>query len=171
MHQQERKIILLLDNFSGHYVDYIPKNIQVEFFAPNLTSFVQPCNGGIIRCFKAHYRRAFCMRALDLEEAGERDIYKVNLLEAMLMAKNAWNAVTQDTIRHCWDHTKIQQDLVSYTPPVPFESLTAPALPKSPLTDPKAWEIIEEFATSDMSLPQAEEQLKVHLGSQYVEAE
>ncbi|KIJ40018.1 hypothetical protein M422DRAFT_257083 [Sphaerobolus stellatus SS14] len=154
MRQQERKIILLLDNFSGHYVDYIPKNIQVEFFAPNLTSFVQPCDGGIIRCFKANYRRAF-----------------FNLLEAMLMAKDAWNAVTQDTIRHCWDHTKIQQDLASYTPPVPSESLTAPALPKSPLTDPKAWEIIEEFATSDMSLPQAEERLKVHLGSRYVEAE
>jgi len=58
-----------------------------------------------------------------------------------------------------------------YTPPVHFKSLITPALPKSPLTDPKACEIIAEFAASDMSLPQAEEQLKVHLGSQYIKAE
>jgi len=171
MHQQERKIILLLDNFSGHYVDFIPQNIQVNFFAPNLTSFVQPCDGSIIYCFKAHYRQAFCICALNLEEAGEHEIYKVNLLEAMLMAKDTWNAVTQDTIRHCWDHTKIQQDLVSYTPPVPSTIATSPFPPTSPLAYPKAWEIVREFAVSDMSLPQVEEQLKDYLGCQYIGVE
>ncbi|KIJ47446.1 hypothetical protein M422DRAFT_248844, partial [Sphaerobolus stellatus SS14] len=175
MGQRGRKIVLLLDNFSGHYVDYTPKNIQVEFFVPNLTSFVQPCDAGIIRCFKAHYRHAFCMRALDLEEAGEQNIYKVNLLEAMLMAKQGWDAVTQETILHCWNHTKIQQNLAAYTaPPQPKVSTTATTASQSSnvaLADLKAWDIIKDFARSEITLPQAEERLKSYLGTRYVEAE
>jgi len=133
---QECKIILLVDNFSGHSVEFTPRNVQVEFFEPNLTAFVQPCDAGIICCFKAHYRREFCLRALDLEEAGKRDIYKINLLEAMLLAKKAWAAVRQDTISHCWNHTKIQQDLVSYTAPLEPAS-AAISLPTTPITDTK----------------------------------
>ncbi|KIJ48163.1 hypothetical protein M422DRAFT_162816, partial [Sphaerobolus stellatus SS14] len=105
---ERRYIILLIDNFSDHYISYIPKNIRIEFFEPNLTSFVQPYDAGIIRCLKAHYHRAFCLHALDLEEADERDIYKIPLNEAMLLAKEAWNAVSQETLRNCWKHTQIQ---------------------------------------------------------------
>jgi hypothetical protein len=53
-----RQILLLLDNFSGHTVDVEDlEHIRVEFFAPNMTSKVQPLDQGIIRAFKAHYRR------------------------------------------------------------------------------------------------------------------
>lgn len=99
---------MTLDNFSGHFINYEPTNIQLEYFEPNMTSFVQPLDAGIIRCFKAHYRRAFCERAIELDEAGEEDIYKINLLEAMLMSKAAWNAISQETIENCWKHTGIQ---------------------------------------------------------------
>ncbi|KIK74167.1 hypothetical protein PAXRUDRAFT_76468, partial [Paxillus rubicundulus Ve08.2h10] len=83
-------------------------NIQLEFFEPNLTPFVQPCDAGIIHCFKAIYRRKFCTHAIDLDEVGSHEIYKINLLEAMLMAKSALETVSQETIKHCWDHTQIQ---------------------------------------------------------------
>jgi hypothetical protein len=98
----------MVDNFSGHYISYQPRNIQLEYFEPNLTPYVQPLDAGIIRCFKAHYRRAYCMRAIDLDEAGESEIYKINILEGMIMAKRAWDAITPATIAHCWDHTQIQ---------------------------------------------------------------
>jgi hypothetical protein len=77
-----------------------------------MTSFVQPLDAGIIRCFKAHYRRAFCERAIELDEAGEDNIYKINLLEGMLMAKAAWDAVTPETIENCWNHTCIQRFVI-----------------------------------------------------------
>ncbi|KIK80475.1 hypothetical protein PAXRUDRAFT_158586, partial [Paxillus rubicundulus Ve08.2h10] len=80
-------------------------NIQIEFFEPNLMPFVQPCDTGIIHCFKAIYHCNFCARAIDLDEAGSHEIYKIDLLEAMLMAKSAWDTVSQETIKHCWDHT------------------------------------------------------------------
>jgi DDE superfamily endonuclease len=98
MRAARRHILLVIDNFSGHSIDYKPSNIHVEFFEPNLTSFVQPLDAGVIRCFKAHYRSNFCRRAIVLDEAGESDIYKIDLLEGMLMAEEAWSAVTAETI-------------------------------------------------------------------------
>jgi hypothetical protein len=73
-----------------------------------MTSFVQPLDSGIIRCFKAHYRKAFCLHALNLDEAGADNIYKINLLKVMLLAKAAWNAVSAETITNCWNHSGIQ---------------------------------------------------------------
>jgi len=87
---------------------YEPQNILMEFFEPNLTSFVQPLNAGIIQCFKANYQKHFSHCAIDFDKAGECDIYKINLLEGMLMARDAWADVTQETIEHCWNHAKIQ---------------------------------------------------------------
>jgi len=140
MGSQNRHILLLLDNFSGHYISYKARNIQVEFFEPNMTSFIQPCNAGIIWCFKAHYWQTFCIQALDQEEAGERNIYKIDLLEAMLMARKAWDKVTQDTIAHCWNHTKIILVIAqTATPSLPTsDTQTATdSAPKSPQHDIK----------------------------------
>lgn len=73
-----------------------------------MTSFIQPCDAGIIRCFKALYHQNFCAWAVDLYAAGERNIYKLTLLKGMTMAKATWEAVSAEMIQHCWDHTKIQ---------------------------------------------------------------
>jgi len=108
MRGKRRHVCLFVDNFSGHTISYEPTNVQLKFFEPNMTSFVQPCDAGIIRCFKALYRRNFCTRAIDLDEAGEHNIYKINLLEGMMMARAAWRDVSLMMIKHCWDHTQIQ---------------------------------------------------------------
>ena len=101
-------ILLVIDNFLGHKISYEPTNIQIELFKPNLTAFVQPLDAGIIRCFKAHYCNSFCKYALLLNEAGEQDVYKITLKEAMMIAKDAWEAITPETIQNCWNHTQIQ---------------------------------------------------------------
>ena len=33
-----------------------------------------------------HYRQEFCLHVIERDELGERELYKINLLEAMLMA-------------------------------------------------------------------------------------
>jgi DDE superfamily endonuclease len=108
MRAEGRHVLLVIDNFSGHFINYQPSNTQIELFKPNLTSFIQPLDAGIIRCFKAHYRSRLCQRAIDLDEAGEAEIYKINLLEGIMTANAAWKAVTAETVKHCWDHTRIQ---------------------------------------------------------------
>ncbi|KAF9219906.1 DDE-domain-containing protein [Gyrodon lividus] len=101
-------VCLFINNFSGHSISYQPTNIQVELFEPNMTPFVQPCDAGIICCFKALYRKNFCQHAIDLDEGGEHEIYKLNILEGMMMARHAWDQVSSETMKHCWDHTQIQ---------------------------------------------------------------
>jgi hypothetical protein len=96
-----------MDNFKGHRINYQPTNMRLEQFKPNMTSFVQPYDAGIIRTFKAHYCCAFCICAIDLDEAGEKDIYEIDLLKVMLMANDAWKAMTPETIRNCWRHSGI----------------------------------------------------------------
>ena len=44
-----------------------------------------------------------------MDDTGELDIYKINLLEVMLMARQAWYAVTPETIANCWKHTGITE--------------------------------------------------------------
>ena len=152
---ERRFICLLIDNFSGHKISFTPRNIQIVFFEPNMTSFVQPLDAGIIRCFKAHYRRHFCLRAIELDEAGNNDIWKISLREAMVMANSAWAAVMPSTIQHCWNHTGIQDE-------------SAPSLHPAH-ADPGAWAIVHQFATaSDMTLLQAEMALQQHLGTRYI---
>ena len=169
MRNAGRNIIMFIDNFSGHFIKYEPRNIRLEYFEPNLTSFVQPCNAGIIRCVKAHYRCAYCLRAIELDEADEHDIYKIDLLEAMLMARDAWDAVTAKTIKHCWHHTGIQ-------PPIPTAGSVTATTTETPPSNhnttktEKGWDVIREFAAlSSMTLPQAEERLKSIFKVDYVD--
>ena len=108
MRNANRCICLLVDGFSAHYIDYEPHNIRIIYFEPNLTSFVQPLDAGIIRCFKAHYRRQFCEIAIERDELGEENLYEIDLLKAMLMANEAWKQISQSAIVNCWSHTKIQ---------------------------------------------------------------
>ncbi|KIK74163.1 hypothetical protein PAXRUDRAFT_176505, partial [Paxillus rubicundulus Ve08.2h10] len=52
---ERRYICLLINDFSGHKILYEPSNIDLEFFEPNMTALIQPCDAGIICCVKAHY--------------------------------------------------------------------------------------------------------------------
>ncbi|CAK5275207.1 unnamed protein product [Mycena citricolor] len=108
MRRQRRKILLSMDNFSGHHnITYKPKNIRLVYFEPNLTPFVQPCDAGIIRCLKARYRKKQAVRALNLYEAEHESPFKIDILSAMRTLTEAWNKISQSTIANCWAHTKI----------------------------------------------------------------
>ena len=161
---QNRQIALTLDNFSGHTIDYQPKCITFIKFAPGLTSHIQPLDAGIIRSFKAHYRRLFCLRAIQQDEADEPDIYKVNLLEAMRMAESAWNSVSPTTIKNCWNHTEIQR------PRLPIITIRPPR-PPMPDNLTAGWDLVVEFATNSWSIPEAHSALQEHLGDRYIATE
>ena len=87
-------------------------NMRLSFFAPNLTPFVQPCDAGIIQAFKAIYRRKTILRTVDklYNLDVDKDIFKIDQLTAMHLAKTSWYEVTANTIAHCWSHTGIITD-------------------------------------------------------------
>ena len=133
MRLQNRNVCLVIDNHPGHSIAYKPTHVRIEVFEQPV---LQPLDGGIIRCFKAHYQRAFCQRALDLDNAEELDIYKISLHEAMLMAKEAWDAIVSTTIERCWTCTHIQQDPVM--PHALTLSTLAPLNLQEPISPPKS---------------------------------
>jgi hypothetical protein len=100
LQRQNRHILLLQDNFSGHIVPDDLTNICVENFKPNLTAHVQPNDAGIIRCFKAHYRSKFIGRAIDHynNNVSPALIYEIDQLEAMRLADAAWCEMDTTTI-------------------------------------------------------------------------
>ena len=92
---------MLLDTFSGHkWREDRISNIEFIFFAPKLTSHVQPADAGIIHTLKAHYCQLTLIWSLDHEEAGEDDPLAINLLTAMHLLKLAWEEVS-DSSNHC----------------------------------------------------------------------
>jgi hypothetical protein len=104
MRDQGRHILLLLDNFSGHKPPKGLTNVRVENLEPNLTAHIQLMDAGIIRCFKAHFRRYSMQRALDRYDEGVTpgEIYNIDQLQAMRLADISWKEVTKDTIANCW---------------------------------------------------------------------
>ena len=152
---RNRKIVLLLNNFSGHNIDYSPTNIRLEFFTPNMMAFVQPLNVGIIHCFKAHYQALFCRCTLDLDTISEENIFEINICKTMLMAKDTWDAVQPTTYNNqtCWDHTGIQCDPIMLHIPVRNDSRHKISL--------------KDLATSWKTLPESEESLEEIYGGTY----
>ncbi|KAF9223569.1 DDE-domain-containing protein [Gyrodon lividus] len=111
LRNEDRKILLLQDNFAGHIVPETLTNIHVVNVEPNLTAHVQPNDQGIIHCFKAKYRARFIHHAIHLYETG-----------------TAWNEVNTMTIRNCWRKANILPNTDSSTSPSlvqPFISISS----------------------------------------------
>jgi DDE superfamily endonuclease len=125
---ENRKVLLLQDNFSGHIVPDGLQNIRVENFQANLTAHVQPMDQGIIRCFKARYRTKFIQHAIDNYDRGTTPskIYDIDQLQGMRLADAAWREVDTTTIKHCWRKASILPDTNSSAlaqPTMPISSL------------------------------------------------
>ena len=81
----------------------------MQYLPPNLTSKLQPCDAGIIRNFKAYYRRRFNCMLLERLESNTPDPEKIDILEAIRMAIAAWTFdVKPKTIANCFLHCKIR---------------------------------------------------------------
>ncbi|XP_025017613.1 tigger transposable element-derived protein 6 isoform X1 [Tetranychus urticae] len=104
---QNKKVLLLLDNFKGHKINTedFPM-ITFNFLPPSTTSLTQPLDGGIIRAFKAKYLNIFVKYILNGIDSGRMsDIVKnINLLNALNWVDECWKAIPEQTICNCWSH-------------------------------------------------------------------
>ena len=79
---QDRKVVLLIDNFPAHPEIKNLTKINLIFLPPNTTSVLQPMDQGVIRSLKAHYRRRIvrlCIRSLD----ENKPLPKITILHMM----------------------------------------------------------------------------------------
>ena len=111
-----RKVLLLLDNFSGHElgVQLVGGkkglvNVQIEWLPPNTTSHWQPLDQGIIASFKLQYRRQWISYMVRQYENNKDPNKTVNLLKAIQWVRVAWDIVSPVTIQKCWWKSTIIQ--------------------------------------------------------------
>jgi hypothetical protein len=105
-----RKVLLLLDNFSGHELGVQKvggldglENVKIRWLPPNTTSHWQPLDQGIIASFKLHYRRQWVDYILRILQTNKDPNKTVNLLKAIQWTRIAWNdCVTDITIQRCF---------------------------------------------------------------------
>jgi hypothetical protein len=124
MRAQGRKILLLLDNFSGHElgVQLVGglqglSHVRIEWLPPNTTSHWQPLDQGIIASFKLQYRRQWVSYMLRQYEAGKNPNKTVTLLKAVQWTRSSWEqGVTSLSIQKCfWKSTvikKLEQEVI-----------------------------------------------------------
>lgn len=106
-HQRYAKILLLVDNCSAHPKTVELTHIELAFLPANTTSVLQPCDQGIIRALKAHYRQEICKTILfemdNSPRATAADLAKkISLLDGIHKLTDAWEFVSPTTIRNCW---------------------------------------------------------------------
>jgi len=99
MRKQKRHIVLFLDNAPVHPQDIQLENIKLKFFPANTTAKIQPMDQGIIRAFKAYYRRYLVKHIIaSVPGAMTADDINITALDAVYWIDSAWGAVTETTI-------------------------------------------------------------------------
>ncbi|UYV71286.1 hypothetical protein LAZ67_8002508 [Cordylochernes scorpioides] len=70
-----------------------------------MTASLQPLDSGIIKSFKAQYRKLQLQKMVELADAHLPT--ELRLDYAVRYCKMAWNSVSPDSISNCWNHTGI----------------------------------------------------------------
>ncbi len=135
-----RNVLLIMDNCNAHIslmqlASVVTLyNTTVFYLPPNTTSKIQPCDAGIIRSFKAYYRRRFNRLLIQHLQDKVADPEKIDILEAMHIAVTAWSMdVKLKTIRNCFRHCQLRTTDADVTP-----------VPEEPLIDPEVIKDLEE---------------------------
>jgi hypothetical protein len=105
-------------------MNVVLRNTRIFYLPPNMTSVVQPCDAGIIRTFKAYYKKGFNNLLLD---GYINNPEKINILDAFRLAVPAWvEDVLPAIIANCFCHCKIRTSDIIHTqqgevgPPIAF---------------------------------------------------
>ena len=120
MKSQKRKILLFLDNATSHSNSLKLSNVTLRFLPPNTTSKLQPLDLGIIRAFKARYRKHMLKHLIAKIDMCDDKISltkEINVLDAIHWVNRSW---TETTIVACFRDAGI---LISI-PPTSFSCET-----------------------------------------------
>ncbi|XP_066244727.1 tigger transposable element-derived protein 4-like [Euwallacea similis] len=89
LRRQNREILLQVDNCAAHSKTLHLTNIRFEFLPPNYTSVVQPMDQGIIKCFKAYYRRSSMCRLI--KSLDNKEPFNITILDSIKLIDQSYD--------------------------------------------------------------------------------
>jgi DDE superfamily endonuclease len=103
-------VLLILDNFSAHAAgsQYLQaneplRNTEIIYLPPNVTSRHQPLDQGVIRAWKAHWKRKWLQYMIDEFDEGREPIKSMDILKAVRWGIDSWHHdVSLSAIENCW---------------------------------------------------------------------
>jgi DDE superfamily endonuclease. len=111
-----RKVVLLMDNFSAHEAVYAEigqqlQDILIIWLPVNSTTRYQPLDQGIIRTWKAYWKRQWILYMMAEYDRGFNPISTMTILHALQWAIPASNIdLKSDTIRRCFKRALAIED-------------------------------------------------------------
>ena len=105
MRREDRRILLFLDNASSHPPDLTLSNIKLCYLPPNTTSHLQPLDQGVIRTFKATYRKYLLRLLLSKMDVADDTLSlcrSITILDAIQWTVKAWSDIKASTIEKCF---------------------------------------------------------------------
>ncbi|KAL8601236.1 hypothetical protein ACOMHN_003042 [Nucella lapillus] len=108
MAQQRRHIALFMETSPSHLSTMLPQHVSLKFYLDDSAHLSQPFSHGVLRHFKAFYRRRLLQTALaHCSAAGEswpsdgglQAVSGVTELDAVFWIQDAWRTISLDTIR------------------------------------------------------------------------
>ena len=126
MKLQDRNILMFLDNCPSHLAISL-SNIKLVFYLKNCTSKLQPMDLGVIANLKSKYKRRVHNQVRIMAKTVEnvrQFISQLTIFDAILHCKNAWDAMSAETIIKCFNHSGIFDSDAS--PPCSPESTQEP---------------------------------------------
>lgn len=144
MAENNRKILLLVDNAPSHIVREDLSHIRVEFLPKDTTSVLQPLDQGIIRSFKAHYKNILINYLIAIGNNTAETMRTINMGMVVNWISEAWEKVSETTIANCSKKTGLfgkEAELLSDD--------TAERELQAQLTAVKATASVEEYLSAD----------------------
>jgi hypothetical protein len=105
-----RRVCLILDNCPSHKLqEFFSPQVELCFYPPNTTSVLQSLDVGIIKVFKQYYKRHLLEEFI--ESAENEQPFEWTMRKTVELIDTCWKKVSVSTIRNCFAHTGISEEL------------------------------------------------------------
>jgi len=123
MQNEGRRIALITDNCPAHpSLDLPPKDydgptpselshVQLIYLPKRTIPFLQPLDQGIIRSFKASYRRKYAEQLVEYFELRNESPPPIDILQAIHLISAAWIELPRHIIYNFWSQASIHSQL------------------------------------------------------------
>jgi hypothetical protein len=125
--QENRKVLLFVDNCSTHKTPDNLANIAIKYFPANTTSRLQPLDQGVIHSFKAKYKTYFVKyftakissplqtdpnseNTEELPKIIKQLMKSIDLKNAINWITSSWDDITSAVISNCFRHSGFDID-------------------------------------------------------------